>query len=151
MIITQKTECFGLLTLWLNSWQGAQPPFSLTITRQAHCGATLLHPLRTTLYRHQETETCSVYTCCPFWRTIFAGEKVNLIWEVEYKYYYPARSQISITYYQPRERFKKLTIEIFFTAMSLFIWISEIKVRYECNKTIEKVLLMFRYIWNTNN
>lgn len=51
----------------------------------------------------------------------FAGEKVNLIWVVEYKYYYPARSQISITYYQPRERFKKLTIEIFFIATTLFI------------------------------
>lgn len=58
----------------------------------------------------------------------FAGEKVNLIWEVEYKYYYPARSQISITYYQPRERFKKLTIEIFFNAMTLFICITEIIV-----------------------
>lgn len=44
----------------------------------------------------------------------FAGEKVKLIWVAEYKYYYPARSQISITYYQPRERFKKLKDRDFF-------------------------------------
>lgn len=54
----------------------------------------------------------------------FAGEKANLIWVVEYKYYYPARSQISITYYQPRERFKKLTIEFFFNTTTLFIYLN---------------------------